>query len=160
MRCTKSHAEARRRGVGRCFQFSILHLEFISHRARRGRRANVTTSYFTLHTSDFGGMSDWLHFILSTAYFRLRCDGRLVSLHTFDFTLPTLYGVIPCGVRAPGAWNLRGVPYDYWIRKGVALCYCMSPRWGYGMRPHPTSFHAGCHAMTLGVRPLCALCAR
>ena len=53
VRCTVSHAEARRRGVGRCDQFSILHFEFISHRARRGRRANVTTSYFRLHASNF-----------------------------------------------------------------------------------------------------------
>ncbi len=43
--------------------------------------------------------------------------------------------VIPCRVQAPVAWNLRGVLYDYWIRKGIALRYCIAPRWGYRISP-------------------------
>ncbi len=68
--------------------FSIFNFQFISHRARRGRRANVTTSYFTLHTSDFGGMSDWFHFFrLSTSDFGVMGDWCHFILSTSRFRL-------------------------------------------------------------------------
>ena len=112
---------------------ATFNFQFISHRARRGRRAIGITSYFTLHTFDFdsemycvsrGGTEtrSWAVcsiFNLSrtghaegaeqlaslpTSRFMLPTSER--SLHPLYFTLPTLYGVIPCRVLAPGAWNL------------------------------------------------------
>jgi hypothetical protein len=115
-----------------------------------GAGTHPPTSFHALGAGTRSVESPWRAIRLLDTQGRCPVLLHVAPLGLWDAAPPN---VIPCRVPAPGAWNLRGVPYDYWIRKGVALCYCMSPRWGYGMWPPPTSFHAGCGHTSPNVIP-------
>ena len=68
--------------------------------------------YSTNHLPDAKKCGDefWgegFHYLAQRTQRARRQSSLHTLLHASDFTLPTSYSVIPCRVRAPGAWNLR-----------------------------------------------------